>query len=193
VVPIVTFGLLQSGIAVASWDRPVFENALLGLLCEGPKHGYEVCQRFASNGEWSAVGELARSQVYALLKSLERQGQAVAVLEEGERGPARRVYTLTEEGRGRFLEWVRRPVHSVRGLRVEFPLKLHFLRRLGLAGAEDLIEAQEAVLLERRRSLGEAGRGEARGLTSWVLDLQQRLIEAGLGWLREQRTRGEGL
>lgn len=168
-----------------SWDRPVFENALLGLLHEGPKHGYEICQQFAPGGDWCAVGELPRSQVYALLKALETQDLARATLEEGGRGPARRVYVPTTAGRQRFVEWVRQPAHSIRGLRVEFLLKLYLFERLGLDGLPGLIDAQEAILAERLRAVrAERPRGH---VAEWVGELREGLLAAGLEWIRKRR------
>lgn len=176
---------------MANWDRTVFENALLGLLCEGPKHGYDICQRFAPGGDWAPVGELARSQVYALLKSLEAQGLAEATLQEGERGPARRVYAVTARGRDRFRDWVRHPVASIRGLRVELPLKIYFQRRLGLGDLDALLAEQEALLAARLDGLRAApGRGDT--VAAWVGELQEGLLEAGLEWLRRQRRRSPG-
>ena len=77
-------------------ERGVFENALLGFLFEAPGHGYDLSLHFAEGGDLAAVGYLGKSQLYALLKSLESHHLAEPTLEEGEGGPARRVYRITE-------------------------------------------------------------------------------------------------
>ncbi len=169
-------------------ERQVFEETLLGLLHEGPCHGYDLAAHFGEGGDLTAVGRLAKSQLYALLKSLEAQALARATLREGGGGPARRVFEVTDRGRERFSAWVRRPVDSVRGLRVELLLKLYFLQRLGLPGQADLMDAQADVL---RRRLAEVRLGgeTAQGIGSWVRALQEDLLEAALRWLAEWREK----
>jgi DNA-binding PadR family transcriptional regulator len=169
-------------------ERRVFENALLGFLFEAPGHGYDLSLHFAEGGDLAAVGHLGKSQLYALLKALESHHLAEPTLEEGEGGPARRVYRITEAGRARFLRWVTEPTVSIRGLRVEFLLKLYFLSRLALPGLPELLDAQEGVLQRRLERLGaEETRG---GLAPWVAQLQEGLIDAGLRWIAEWRERG---
>lgn len=169
-------------------ERGVFENALLGFLFEAPGHGYDLSLHFADGGDLAAVGYLGKSQLYALLKSLETHHLAEPTLEEGEGGPARRVYRITEAGRARFLRWVTEPTVSIRGLRVEFLLKLYFVSRLGLPGLNELLDAQEGVL---RRRLEKLEADKARGgLAPWVARLQEGLINAGLEWIEDWRERG---
>ncbi|MDW7711623.1 MAG: PadR family transcriptional regulator [Deferrisomatales bacterium] len=169
-------------------ERRVFEHTLLGLLHEGPCHGYELAAHFGEGGDLAAVGRLAKSQLYALLKSLEAQGLVRGTLREGAGGPARRVFEVTDRGRERFSAWVRRPAGSVRGLRVELLLKLHFLHRLGLPGQADLMDAQAEVLRRRLEHL-RARAGASPGIGAWVLALQEGFVEAGLGWLAAWRER----
>lgn len=170
-------------------ERPVFENALLGFLFHGPTHGYDLALHFAEGGDLASVGRLGKSQLYALLKSLEAQGLARPSLEEGEGGPARHVFHMTDAGRDRLLAWLGEPVASIRGLRVEFLLKLYFLSRLSLPGVEELLDAQRKVLEQRLREV----RGEksgANGVAPWVAGLQENLLDAGLRWLAEWKARG---
>lgn len=178
--------VVVTGVGVQ--ERGVFENALLGFLFEAPGHGYDLSLHFAEGGDLSAVGYLGKSQLYALLKSLESQRLAEPTLEEGEGGPARRVYRITELGKARFLHWVTEPTVSVRGLRVEFLLKLYFISRLGLPGMKELLDAEEGVL---RRRLDKLETDKARGgLAPWVAQLQEGLIGAGLKWIEDWKERG---
>lgn len=167
-------------------ERAVFEATLLGLLHQGPRHGYDLAAHFAHGGDLSAVGHLAKSQLYALLKSLKAAGFARETSREGERGPARKVFHVTDRGRARFSAWVHRPVDSVRGLRVEFLLKLYFLQLLGLPGQEQLMDAQ-AEVLRRRLAQIRAGEEAEQGIGPWVRALQEGLLEAGLRWLAQWR------
>jgi DNA-binding PadR family transcriptional regulator len=64
------------------------ELAILSLVDERPRHGYEVEQVIEERGmrEWTEIGF---SSIYYLLKKLEREGQTRGQLGEADRGPAR--------------------------------------------------------------------------------------------------------
>ena len=66
--------------------------AILSLLAEGPKHGYQLMKEMKerSGGVYSA----SAGSVYPTLQQLEDEGLIVAEMQGG-----RRVYSLTEEGR----------------------------------------------------------------------------------------------
>ena len=74
------------------------ELAVLTLVAEKPRHGYEIEQVIEERGmrEWTEVGF---SSIYYLLKKLERQDLIEGHLEQAERGPARKVYRVTPAGR----------------------------------------------------------------------------------------------
>ena len=77
------------------------ELALLSLLAEQPYHGYELEHVITSRGmrEWTEIGF---SSIYYLLKKLEGDGMIESRLEEGGRGPARKVYAITPAGRAQL-------------------------------------------------------------------------------------------
>ena len=79
------------------------DHILLGLLRE-PATGYDLKDAFREGvGHfWSA--EL--SQIYPTLKRLEQRRLLRSHLEPSPKGPNRRVYTLTEEGRAELLRWI---------------------------------------------------------------------------------------
>ena len=116
------------------------KHALLGLLTYHPMTGYELKQFFDSTIKhfWSA--EL--SQIYPTLKSLEEQGWLEKHVEVQETRPNRKVYEITETGRGEFQRWVREPVLPA-DLRDPFMIKVFFGTALP---AEDML-----VLLRRQK------------------------------------------
>jgi len=79
------------------------EPALLLLLAEGPKHGYELLDDLP---ELSGEGRVDLGNLYRLLRSLEEEGIVASRWDEGEVGPAKRVYWLTDSGRGLLERWV---------------------------------------------------------------------------------------
>jgi len=74
------------------------ELAILTLIGERPRHGYEIEQVIEERGmrEWT---ELGFSSIYYVLKRLEQRGLIEGQLEEAARGPARKVHHILPAGR----------------------------------------------------------------------------------------------
>jgi DNA-binding PadR family transcriptional regulator len=110
--------------------------AVLGLLMEQPRHGYQIEQVIQERNmrDWTEIGF---SSIYAILARLQKQGYLQASLKVPQgRGPARKVYRITRSGRaawkGATLEALSLPSEG----------GLPFL--LGLVGLP-AIPAQEAI------------------------------------------------
>lgn len=80
------------------------EPALLRLIADGPTHGYELLERLPAlvGDERVDVGN-----VYRALRALEEEGLVVSEWSADLPGPAKRSYTLTDEGRALLGEWQR--------------------------------------------------------------------------------------
>ena len=75
------------------------ELAILSLIAEHPRHGYDIEQVIEARGmrEWTEIGF---SSIYYLLNKLEKDGMIESHLQQPEgRGPARKVYRITQLGR----------------------------------------------------------------------------------------------
>lgn len=79
------------------------EPALLLLLSGGPTHGYELLDRLPP-----LLGEerVDVGNVYRALRALEEDGLVVSEWRPDLPGPAKRTYTLTEQGRVVLDSWV---------------------------------------------------------------------------------------
>jgi len=164
-------------------QRLPLEQALLGLLMEGPMHGYDLHRRVEE--ELGAIWYMGISNIYGALKRLEQANQVESTLSPQESRPPRKVYCITPAGRSGFLDWVRQPVPAMRDMRVEFPAKLYFFRALGLEGARELIVAQEAVCRERVERLEQsAAQCDPHDFNRLVYDFRRRQIRAILDWLQ---------
>lgn len=78
------------------------EPALLTLLGRGPTHGYELLERLPTlvGDERVDVGN-----VYRALRRLEEEGLVSSEWRANLPGPAKRTYTLTDEGRAVLELW----------------------------------------------------------------------------------------
>ena len=122
------------------------EYAVLGLLAEGPSHGFALSKGLAADGAIGRVLTVRRPLVYRALDRLVTLGLAEpAHTEPGNAGPKRIVHRITPAGKRRIRRWLGRPVQHVREMRIEFQLKLLLLQRSGKSPLS-LIGKQQAAL-----------------------------------------------
>jgi len=118
-------------------------NAILGLLSQKPRHGYELRAAFSA-----VVGEanwdVKPAQIYTTLERLEESGlvQTKSDLGEG-REPDRRIYAITRDGQGALKDWFEDGVPTEHQ-RDEFYVKL----MIGLVSGE----ADPARIIQTQRS-----------------------------------------
>lgn len=167
-------------------DEPVsIEFAILGLLYEGPLHGYELYRRYAGRPGLSVVWKVKRSRFYALLARLGRLGLVEMEVREQAGRPPRKVFRLTPAGQDALRAWMTEPVADSRAFRVEFPAKLYFCGRVDPQAARRLVSEQRAVceswLRLRRLESGNLGfealvrrfrTGQLEAMTAWLSDCE---------------------
>lgn len=120
---------------------------LLGLLLDGPSHGYDLARAFAPSTVFGSVVHLGASHLYALLTRLERAGLIAGEYREQGIRPPRRVYRITEAGQDAFRRWLDEPVARPRDVLLDFPLKLYMAQRLDPARALALVGHQRALFV----------------------------------------------
>lgn len=158
------------------------ENALLGILMTGSKHGYELHSYIST--EMNQFWDLSMSQVYALLKRMEHEGMVVSKEEWQENRPQKKIFTLTSRGRGRFLRWLFAPVEHVRDMRIEFMAKLFFVRKLFLNERITLVDNQIAVLEQKLQAIECSKDKSADEFRTSLYSFKASQTKAALEWLR---------
>ena len=157
------------------------QPVLLGLLLSEPKHGYELYQEFRR--DLGRVWRIGQSQLYAQLKLLEESGRVSVRVEEQPNRPARKVYTLTPQGRAAFEEWVHQPTPYLRRIRVEFLARLYFLQRLSLEGSDQLVARQKAVCRDQIERFDRLMADTEEPFAHLVLEFRRGQLEAVVRWL----------
>ena len=155
--------------------------AILGLLAEGPLHGYAVHALFEERlGDF---WELNYGQVYQVLTALERQGFVRASESRIGRRPLRKVYAITAAGRDALVRWLREARVRSRPFRDDFYIRLYFAAATCPDQVERLVNDQlvavraDALALEaRRRALPPPG---ARGDLVRRLFVEAAILHAG--------------
>lgn len=152
----------------------------------GPMHGYEILQ-FLETGLGSAL-DISTSQLYVLLKRLQKDGLIRSSLEIQQTRPSRRVFSLRSKGKEVFLEWLRSPTEHVRDLRIEFLAKLFFFRNLGLEGGNALVDAQIVLLEQVKKGLSARRRAEKDDYNRLVYGFRISTLTGWLNWLKKEAT-----
>lgn len=71
---------------------------LLAVLAEGPRHGYAIAREIERRSEEAL--KMGEGALYPALRTLEAEGWIESHWETSDTGPARKVYGITDSGRG---------------------------------------------------------------------------------------------
>ena len=163
------------------------ELAILSLVAETPRHGYDIEQVIENRGmrDWTEIGF---SSIYYLLNKLEKAGLIESQIQQPEgRGPARKVYTITQKGWGAMLDGVVSALSKPRSGSSSFLLGLS---NYPIIPQDQVLEALNSNAAEIESSLGHMlERAEAqRPLPPFIeamFDYSRTLAEAELDWMKK--------
>lgn len=126
---------------------------MLGLLAEGPAHGFALAKQLQPDGSVGRVWSLRTPLVYRAIQNLTQKGLVEIQGEErSEVGPQRRLVAITERGRDLVETWLARPVDHTRDVRSALMLKLALADHLG-RDVGPLLAAQRVRLLPQLEGL----------------------------------------
>jgi len=118
--------------------------AILSLLSHDPLTGYELMKLF--DGSVGYFWHATHPQIYKELARLERAGKIAHRSVEQRGRPTKKIYSLSESGRGELAEWLRAPASAQR-------VKDEMMLKTFCCG---LLEGTEALdLIRRHRELHE--------------------------------------
>ena len=166
------------------------EFALLGLLAEGPKSGYDIKREVEE--ALSHFWHESYGQIYPVLNRLHSHGLVERRREQQAGRPDRIEYTLTSDGRAELEQWLAEPVERVPP-RNELLLKVFFGQYTDPARLAEVVEdyrAKQAAALERLRAVSrmvEAEHGSDTGYPYYrlTMDLGFRAMESVIAWADE--------
>lgn len=96
---------------------------ILGLLTHENMTGYDIKKRI--DYTISKFWDVGYGQIYPTLKVLEKDGFVTKATAEKSKGPEKVVFSITERGKGKFLEWLSVPEQK-EYIKYEILLKLFF-------------------------------------------------------------------
>ncbi|MFC0216605.1 PadR family transcriptional regulator [Paenibacillus chartarius] len=177
----------------------MFELFVLGELMTGEKHGY-MLQDVLSN----SVGlgrKISSGTLYPLLARLVEGGWIqLRTEEETKGGRTRKIYEITEAGRERFLELMKKPLESVGEAETEliFRFKMVYFQYVPkdvridcLKQYLQLVERNVKFVSDFESYLAEQKPEPARQRVQLlrVLELRKRLGEVEVRWVQEELKR----
>jgi DNA-binding PadR family transcriptional regulator len=122
------------------------EWACLGILYQGPTHGFAVAARLKPTGDIGRVWSLSRPLTYRSLEQLSVRGHVHPIGEErGIAGGNRTILAATRQGRAALRKWLKTPVEHVRDLRSELLLKLVIADECGIDVSAMLDRQRERI------------------------------------------------
>lgn len=157
--------------------------ALLALLDEEPKYGYQLRAEF--EGRTGSTWPLNVGQVYTTLTRLERDG---LVAGEGESAEGHVMYRITDAGRAEVAAWFTTPVARTQPPRDELAIKLALAVTVPGVDVGTVIQQQRsatmAALQDYTRLKRQAGTANREDLAwSLVVDSLVFAAEAEIRWL----------
>ncbi len=154
-------------------------EALLGLLRERPRHGYDLKSRY--DDLISPGRPIQAAQIYSTLGRLERDGRVALAGVGSHGGPERRTYALTAGGQEELDAWLATPEPAEPHLQTALWTKI-VVATLAGRPVTDLLDAQRAAHLARMRELT-ALRRSADAPAGMLADYALFHLEADLRWL----------
>jgi DNA-binding PadR family transcriptional regulator len=165
--------------------------ALLGLLAQRPRNGYELRSAFEALMGGDANWDLKPAQVYTTLERLEHAGLVGRQSLARDGGAEKRIYSITAKGKRSLREWLAQGVES-KHRQDEFFVKLMTCLMSGESDPAALIQAQRACLFQQLHdttALRDAYDPRVKMAQILLLDKALMHLEADLRWLdiTEQR------
>ena len=119
--------------------------AVLGLLHYKNLYGYRICEHIEQH--FGSLWTINPGQIYPVLQVLEKEGliKMVEVVQNDRKGPYRKLYAITDEGRAEFQLWLAQFPGKGMIVRDPFLTRLVFLDYGDKEHALALIDEQIAI------------------------------------------------
>lgn len=157
----------------------MLDFAILGLLHDQPRHGYELKRALGDLGFW----QVSFGSLYPALRRLEKKGLIEATAGEGRR----KAYRITTTGIDALQVMLANESTGTDSDR-SFQLRLAFLGNLDQAKRLAVLEDRRQALQERLHGARRSFKGARAGMDRYRLALMERRVhstEADIAWLDE--------
>jgi len=116
------------------------ELVLLGLLKEGPRHGYEI-KRIVDE-KISTFAPISAGSIYYTLKGLAKDGLVSVTRKRKGKYPEKEVYRITKKGEKKFKKLLKETCFNIKRLYRSMDIVLYFM---------DYLKPEEVIRSVRRK------------------------------------------
>lgn len=169
---------------IVGMNRPVPDEVILGLLKIKPAHGYELLAFFQSKSLLGRIWTMSTSQLYAVLKRLEREGFIDGREVDVPNAPARMEYSVTGLGDQQLDDWLfeSQPSSSIHRIRVIFLSRI-FIANILEIPLERIVDAQIQALIIQRDAFEKHSKNEQSDIEALALEFVINQLNAAIDWL----------
>ena len=160
-------------------------HAVLGLLAQRPRHGYDLRAAFQAMIGGEQNWELKPAQIYTTLARLEKSGLVAEESVSQDGGPEKRIFAITPAGQRTLADWFASGT-ELEHQHDEFFIKLMIGLASGVADPYQLIHTQRNHLYRQLHELTvHRGRADPKKELANILMLDKAVmhVEADLRWL----------
>ena len=163
--------------------------SILGLLHYRDMHGYQIKKTIEN--QFGHMWTINYGQIYPNLKKLKDEGLVTMIEEanQGEKGPSRKMYSITDKGSRIFLEWLESLPEKSMLLRDPFLMRFVFFgfvdKKRSIEIVEEQINLYNTQMKKRRENLERLQHHDI--YVRLMAELGVRMNEMFLEWLERSR------
>lgn len=165
--------------------------ALLGLIAQQPRHGYELHAAFTALVGGQEIWDVKPAQIYSTLARLAESQLVIEESVEKDGGPEKRIYAITPAGEADLRAWFNSGVLDAH-LHDEFYVKLMVGLALGEVDARKILQVQRTALYrELHRVTTQRQLIDPKTALAQILLLDKTVmhLEADLRWIEMVEAR----
>jgi len=160
------------------------ELILLGILREGPAHGYQIKKKI--NEVLSLFTGVELKSIYYPLKVLEKKGVLKKEPDKSGKRPERFIYILTPKGESRFQELLQRSFLDFKRPQFSLDISLYFLHYIKPKLAKRRLRARLMVLarlIKGLKGMIASSAAEHPVTLRYILEHNLKMVEAEFDFL----------
>ena len=157
----------------------------LGVLSRGDASGYEIAKAFAE-GPFGHIHETSFGSIYPALSKLHQEGLVACTAMAQEKRPDKKVYAITEAGRGTLVAALMAPPQADK-MRSDFLFMLFLADLLPAAQVAALIDQRIAWYEESLARMEGCDLCDAKAGARFVHSLGLEIYAASAAYLKENR------
>ena len=163
------------------------ELILLGLLKEGPKHGYEL--KRVVDEKISTFAPISAGSIYYTLKRLAGNGLVSVTKKRKGKYPEKEVYKLTRKGEGRFGELLKETCRNAKKLYRSMDIVLYFMNYLSpdeiIKGLQNRMGQMEGIRAEIKEIYAKIKKGNYPYHIQAIAERNIRFMDEETKWMKE--------